>query len=66
MGKDDADHESFPTEADVDEVIAEFGGDARKAVRALLHDLAVLAADYDASVSRGYVRGVMPWTRSSR
>ena len=68
MGNDEADHEPFPTDEDVDEVIEEFGGDARQAVRALLHDLAVLAADYDASVSRGYVRGIMPWStgRTSR
>ena len=66
MGKDEADHDRFPTDADVDEVIEEFGGDARQAVRALLHDLAVLAADYDASVSWGYVRGVMPWSTMRR
>ncbi|WP_375458559.1 hypothetical protein [uncultured Enterovirga sp.] len=68
MGKYEADHEPFPTDKDVDEVIGEFRGDARQAVRALLHDLAVLAADYDAPVSRGYVRGVMPWStmRKSR
>ena len=45
-----------PTEAEVDGVLAEFGGDPRKAIAALLHDLAVMAADYEASVSRGYVR----------
>jgi hypothetical protein len=46
----------FPTEADVDAVLEEFGGDPRAAIRALLHDLAALAADYEASVSKGYVR----------
>jgi hypothetical protein len=46
----------WPTEADVDAVLEEFGGDARAALRALLHDLAELAADYDAWVSKGYVR----------
>lgn len=66
MDRDKADHERFPTEADVDEVIAEFGGDARAAVHALLHALAVLAADYDGSVSPGYIRGVMPWNGRSR
>jgi hypothetical protein len=42
---------------DVDAVIAEFGGDPRQAIRALLHDLAELAADSNAAISRGYVRG---------
>jgi|1186.fasta_scaffold66639_1 hypothetical protein len=46
----------FPTEADVDAVLEEFGGNPRAAIRALLHDLAALAADYEASVSKGYVR----------
>ena len=39
-------------DAEVDAVLAEFGGDARAAIRALLHDLAVLAADAEASTSR--------------
>ncbi len=46
-----------PSEAEVDAVVEEFGGDIRAAVRALLHDLAVLAGDFAAVVSRGYVRG---------
>ena len=55
------DHEdAFPNETDVDEVIAEFGGDPRAAVRALLSDLAVLAGDFEASVSHGFVRGAVP------
>jgi hypothetical protein len=49
-----------PTEADVDVVLYEFKGDAREAIRALLHDLAVLAGDYEADVSRGFVRGGIP------
>ena len=44
-------------DAEVEAVLAEFGGDARAAIRALLHDLAVLAADAEASTSRGFVRG---------
>lgn len=60
MGKDEADHERFPTEDDVDQAHEEVGGDARQAIRGLLHDLTVLAADFDASVSKVYVRGVMP------
>jgi hypothetical protein len=41
---------------EIDGIIAECGG-AREAIRALLHDLAVLATDAEASVSHGYVRG---------
>src|SRR3954447_13742579 len=42
----------WPTEADVDAVLEEFGGDAREAIRALLHDLAVLADEILAWVKR--------------
>lgn len=45
------------TDADVDALLAEFGHDPRMAIRALLHDLAILAEDRDNSVSFGYVRG---------
>jgi len=51
--------ETYPSEADVDAVLEEVRGDAREAIKALLHDLGSLAADYEASVSRGYVRGQM-------
>lgn len=51
---------SFPSDTDVDAVLYEFRGDAREAIRALLHDLAVLAEDFDASVSHGFVRGGIP------
>ena len=44
-------------QAEIDGVLEEFGGDARKAIAALLHDLNILAADAEASTSRGYVRG---------
>ena len=44
------------TDAEVDAAIAEAGGDPREAVRALLHDIAVLAADRVRQVSHGYVR----------
>jgi hypothetical protein len=40
-----------------DLVLAEFGGDARAAIRALLHDVAILAQDYEVAVSKGFVRG---------
>ena len=55
------DQPSEPTEAEVDAIIAEFNGDVRAVIRALLHDIAVLAADFAASVSRGYVRGRSPF-----
>lgn len=48
---------SEATDEEIDAVLAEFGGDARQAIRALLHDLTRLAIDAEASVSRGYVRG---------
>ena len=45
------------TDEEIDAIIAEFGGDARLAIRALLHDLTQIALDCEAAVSRGYVRG---------
>lgn len=48
---------AYPSEADVEAVIAEAGGDAKEAVRMLLVDLDALARDRNASVSRGYVYG---------
>ncbi|WP_296577933.1 hypothetical protein [Phreatobacter sp.] len=41
---------------DIDAAIAEAGGDPREAVRALLHDIAILALDHARSVSSGYRR----------
>jgi hypothetical protein len=38
-------------------VLYEFKGDARAAIRGLLHDLATLAEDANATTSHGYVRG---------
>jgi hypothetical protein len=49
----------FPTDENVDQVLAEFDGDPRAAIRALLHDLALLAEDHESKVSRGFVRGRM-------
>lgn len=49
------------TDEDVDAVLAEFQGDSREAIRALLHDLDALARDADRLVSHGYVRGRQPW-----
>lgn len=45
------------TDEEIDAILAEFGGDARAAIRALLHDLTQIALDSEAAVSRGYVRG---------
>jgi hypothetical protein len=42
----------FPTENDIDAVLAEFGNDPRAAIRALLCDLEAFAADHEATVSR--------------
>ena len=46
-----------PADKDIDAIIAEFGGDPKAAIRALLHDLTELALDSEAAVSRGYVCG---------
>jgi hypothetical protein len=45
------------TDAEVDGVLYEFKGDPREAIRALLHDLKMLAEDNAATVSKGYVKG---------
>lgn len=45
------------TDSDVHALLDEFDGNAHEAIRALLHDLSVLAEDRDQSVSYGYVRG---------
>jgi hypothetical protein len=50
----------YPTERDIDAILDEFRGDAREAIRALLTDIATLAADYETDVSFGYVRGAVP------
>ncbi len=51
---------AYPTDEQVDEVLAEFGGDHRKAIAALLHDFNALASDYEAAVSHGFIRAVSP------
>ena len=52
-------------EEEIDALIAEFGS-ARAAIRALLHDLGVLASDMNASTSRGYTRSKVVEIRSFR
>ena len=44
-------------DSDIENLLLEFDGNPKEAIRALLHDLAVLADDRDNSVSFGYVRG---------
>jgi hypothetical protein len=44
-------------ECEIDDLIAEHGSE-RAVIRALLHDMTVLLADADRSVSRGYLRGL--------
>lgn len=43
--------------AEIDALLAEYAGDARALIAALLHDIAVLASDAESRISRGYVRG---------
>ncbi len=45
------------TDEEIDAIVAEFGGDPRAAIRALVHDLTQIALDSEDAVSRGYVRG---------
>lgn len=54
-----------PVEQEIDALIAEFGS-ARAAIRALLHDLTVLASDMNASTSRGYMRSKIVEIRTFR
>jgi hypothetical protein len=51
---------AFPSDEDIDDMLAEFAGDHRQAIRALLTDLAALANDYGSTVSRGFVRCSIP------
>lgn len=53
----EGDHAAAASDDGVDAVLQEFAGDWRAAIRALLHDIDVLARDYDAGISRGFVRG---------
>jgi hypothetical protein len=46
-----------PSDEEIDALVAEFKGDFRLVIRALLHDMTELARDSEAAVSRGYVRG---------
>ena len=48
------------SDEEIDVIVAEFGGDPKAAIRALLHDLTQIAMDSEAAVSRGYVRGNLP------
>lgn len=52
-------HAKAAREAEIDDVLAEFGGDHRNAIGALLADLDVLARDREANVSHGFTRGMI-------
>lgn len=45
------------SDEEVDTVLEEACGDSREAIRMVLRDLAVMAADADAASSRGFLRG---------
>lgn len=45
------------SDEDVAAVVAEAGGDTLEAIRMLLRDLFVMAADADAATSRGFLQG---------
>lgn len=45
------------SDEEIDAVLEEASGDSREAIRMVLRDLAVMAADADAASSRGFLRG---------
>ena len=49
--------DSDVVEDEAADILAEFGGDALAAIRALLHDREVLLADAEQAVSRGFLKG---------
>lgn len=51
------DAEPAALQAEIDSLLAEYQGDARAVIAALLHDIAVLADDAESRTSRGFVRG---------
>lgn len=65
--KESADFTQPAGEDEVDAVLTEFGGDARAAIRGLLHDLDALAADARAAISPGYIRdaNIVRWRRAT-
>lgn len=48
---------SSPVEGQIDSVLAEFDGDARAAIGALLHNREELLRDADRAASLGFLRG---------
>lgn len=48
---------SNPVETQIDTVLTEFNGDARAAIRALLHNREELLKDADRAASLGFLRG---------
>ena len=65
MADSSTDQKPDPLEDEIDALIAEFGS-ARAAIRALLHDLSILANDMNASTSRGYTRSRIVEIRTFR
>ncbi|MDX7953436.1 hypothetical protein P7D22_19920 [Lichenihabitans sp. Uapishka_5] len=57
LSEPEGDHAEAASNDGVDAVLREFAGDWRAAIGALLHDIDVLARDYDAGISRGFIRG---------
>ena len=47
-------------EREIDDLLAEFDGDARAALRAVLADFNTIVADYEATISSGFVRRIKP------
>ena len=65
MADSSTDQKPDPLEDEIDVLIAEFGS-ARAAIRALLHDISILANDMNASTSRGYTRSRIVEIRTFR
>lgn len=54
--REEAEPEAYePSDAEVEEVLAEFDGDPRRAIRALLQDIEALASDGGGTLAYGYM-----------
>ncbi|QCK87178.1 hypothetical protein E8L99_16135 [Phreatobacter aquaticus] len=54
--RDEAETETYePSDAEVEEVLAEFDGDPRRAIKALLQDIEALASDRRGTLAYGYM-----------
>ena len=53
---DETDSDTYePSDAEVEEVLAEFDGDPRRAIKALLQDIEALASDRRGTLAYGYM-----------